>query len=199
MRLGIAVVLLTLYSIAIIAIEYVMGATTARYYLTDISGPVVFYAVNTSLTTMLLALVIYNFVLCLDRSSIRRDRFLAGGWFIWSQIAIFGFLVLDERFMIHERLGGILGVNDAFILLGLGFIELFLLIKIGDIVWSKNPKSIAIVLAGFLFGIMIFIDAFLPSELTLRLSLEDLSKTWACFFLFVYSYYKMREIPALYQ
>ena len=170
-----------------------MGVTTVRHYLTDISGPVIFYAVNTSLTTLLLALVIYNFVLCLDSSSIQKDQFLGGRWFIWSQILIFGFLLLDERFMIHERLGGILGVNDAFILLGLGLIELFLLFKIGDIVLTKNSKTIAIVLAGFSFAVMIFIDAFVPSELTLRLSIEDLSKTWACFFLFLYSFYKLRE------
>lgn len=181
--LGIAV---TIYSLTLLWIEWSTSQEYVRYFFTDIKGPVLFYAINTTLSVFLLWTVALLFGICLlfvDRKQQPRE-FL----FCISQIIIFTYLGLDDRFLLHEHLSEWLHHNDAYILLGLGFLELGFLIGLGNV--SQRPLKAKIFLgsAAILFAIMIVIDAKLPSHLLFRLSLEDLTKLWAdlCLVLFAW-------------
>ena len=107
--------------------------------------------------------------------------------FFLLQAIIFGYLALDERFMLHERIGFVLGIHDAILLLMVGVAELAVLYFFKQIGFSilKINKFILLAAVGFL--IMLVIDAFGASRGFLRLSAEDLLKLWAIFFLYQYA------------
>lgn len=195
LRFGI--LFLIAYSSFILASELLFGQDYVRKYLTDIKGDVIFFGINTTLTTLFLALTAYNFFLCAmsckktDKS--RKDLL---SFFIVQSI-LFLFLALDERFMVHERIGFLLGFEDAYLLGLIGVFELVLLYRSKEIYWAGKLKSYALYLGGLLFGVMLIIDAFGADKGLLRLSFEDLSKTWAIFFLFIYSFetYRLHSKP----
>ena len=181
-----SIILLIIYSILLIFLEFQFGQDYVRFYFTDISGPVRFYAVNTTFSVFFLwacALIFFINLSFLDKRENRdSDRI-----FYVSQIFIFAYLGADDRFMLHEAFGLKFHINDAFILLGIGFIEIGFLFFYGNMKqWSKPTKLYLLTAAGF-FSLMTFIDAFMPNELLLRLTIEDLTKTWAAFFLFMFA------------
>jgi len=178
--------LLTIYSVALLYAELKFSQDYVRNYFTDITGPVRFYAVNTTLTTFLLwaiALIFYISMICVDEVDSKKKTLI----FYTSQIFLFLYLGLDERFGIHEGLGVITGIEDGFIVLGFGLLEIGLLGCLGDL--GKRPRRVKLYLyvAAALFAIMVLIDVFLPPRTILRLSIEDLSKTWAGVFLFMFA------------
>ena len=88
----------------------------------------------------------------------------------------------------HERLSDVVPLHDTMILMVVGFFEAAVLALWGDL-WRRSTKArLYLALAAVLFLVMAAIDAFAPSELTLRLSFEDLSKVWAALFLFLFSW-----------
>ncbi|TAI48775.1 hypothetical protein [Flagellimonas allohymeniacidonis] len=182
------ILMLALYSVLIIFFELQFGQTYVREYLSDIEGDVIFFAVNTTITTVFLVLIAYNFILCLtlDRKKEKNTKKILP--FLVFQSLLFLFLAMDERFMIHERMGYYLGFNDAYLLGAIGVFELVVLFSFKQLLWTKTLKTYSLYLGGLFFGIMILIDAFGGTNTILRLSFEDLSKTWAIFFLFVYSF-----------
>jgi hypothetical protein len=101
---------------------------------------------------------------------------------------MFAYLGFDERFLIHETIGLWLGRNDAYLLLGLGLVEIGLLVLLGNL--REKPKTARYFLysAAVFFAMMVVIDAKFPSQMVLRLSLEDLTKLWAdvCLVLFAW-------------
>jgi hypothetical protein len=117
-----------------------------------------------------------------------KDRGKKACLFYTSQIALFIYLGLDERFMFHERIGIFLGINDVLILLLCGIVEIGLLAYLGDL--EKRPKRVQqyLYLGAMFFAGMAFIDAFLPDRMILRLSFEDLSKIWGIVFLFMFAF-----------
>jgi hypothetical protein len=181
----IGIFLLIIYSIFIIANELLFGQQHVREYLTDIKGDVILFGINTTLTTLFLVLIAYNFFLCAINYKKSENSFLL---FFILQTSIFLYLAIDERFMIHERIGGYLRLNDAYLLASIGLFELIILYHFKELNWQKTVKSYALYLGGMFFGIMVLIDAFGAKYAELRLSFEDLSKTWAIFFLFIYSF-----------
>lgn len=97
-------------------------------------------------------------------------------------------MVFDDRFLIHEKLGHILGINDAFLILGLGVVEILLILTWGEfLTWKQSTKN-NLLKAAICLGIMLIVDGAFPSEMVVRLSLEDLAKTWANVFLFLFSW-----------
>ena len=109
--------------------------------------------------------------------------------FYWSQLLVFGYLGFDDRFLVHERLGRVLGVPDHYYLVLLGLLEVVFLLTWGDFRRQSQPTKRYVFVAAVLFAVMIVIDGFVPSEMTLRLSMEDLAKTWACAFLFLFAWH----------
>jgi hypothetical protein len=116
--------------------------------------------------------------------------------FFLAQIGIFTYLGLDERFMLHERLGGRLQVEDTWILVAVGLVEVAVLWFLGDLKQRSVRARAYLLVAGVLFCLMAFIDAFLPSVLPLRLSFEDLTKMWSSAFLFLFAFQIFAERTA---
>ena len=120
MSFRIGILLLIIYSIFIISIEFLFGQPHVREYLTDIKGDVILFGINTTLTTLFLVLIAYNFMLCTvnyKKSEKSEKSFLP---FFVLQTALFLYLAMDERFRIHERIGRHLGLDDAFVLASIG-------------------------------------------------------------------------------
>ncbi|MCW5518103.1 hypothetical protein [Muriicola sp. Z0-33] len=188
----IGILLLIIYSFFIIYNEFLFGQLHVRQYLTDIKGDVILFGINTTFTTIFLVLIAYNFFLCTVNYKKSEKSDLP---FFVFQTALFLYLAIDERFMIHESLGYHLGFKDAFLLVSIGLFELIILYYYKELNWKKTVKSYALYLGGLFFGIMILIDTFGAKNGILRLSFEDLSKTWAIFFLFIYSFefYKLMQ------
>ncbi len=170
---------LFIYSALLVALEWSTSQGTVRPYFADISGPVHFYAVNTSLSVFLLGATGLLFLVALSFTgpeSPPREKL-----FYFSQALVFVYLGTDDRFLLHEYIGKQLHFDDAFVLLGLGLTEAVCLVCLARPYLKKRKTFVPLVVASGLFGLMVFFDGFVPRNMTLRLSGEDLFKTWSCF------------------
>jgi hypothetical protein len=177
--------LLIVYSLTLIITQVNTSEDYVRQYFTDIKGDVAFYAVNTSISAFLLAATGLVFVLCIP---IMNEKTLASERiFIYTQIFVFFYLAIDDRFQIHDAKG--LPFRGEYLFLLVGFIEGVVLLfyaKILEQDWKiKRPLFVAAVLFCIMFVIDIYGD---KMHLYLRLSFEDLCKTWANVFFFLFSY-----------
>ena len=146
-----------------------------------------FFGINTTLTVVMLMGAALLFFVCVSYSA-RQGVTGKIGFFQCSQVVFFIYLASDERLLIHEKMAAVLGVNDSFLILGLGLIELGLLFSVGEVIkQSWSVKRWLLPVCGF-FGVMVFVDAFLPERMAGRLAVEDLSKTWATAFLLIYAW-----------
>ena len=184
---------LAVYTVALVGVEAFGSAADLRHYVSDVTSdvasartrhPAPLYAVNTSLSMVLLAGAGTLFLLSVRIAETRKRRA-----FFWTQAAFFFYLALDERFQVHEKVGVALGrIQDAWLLVALGIAELVVLFTIGRNALRDGWTLGWLAAAGFMFGVMSFADAFLPSEMRFRLALEDLSKTWAVAFFFAFAW-----------
>ncbi|MCC0179118.1 hypothetical protein I4641_19295 [Waterburya agarophytonicola K14] len=179
--------ILTIYCVILISIEVKVSQDFVRNFFIDIQGSVPFYAINTSLSVFLLLATALIFSLILATlSSIENNSQNIN--FYRSQVVFFGYLGLDDRFLIHEYLGHVLGINDALILAGLGVVEIILILTWGNYrQWSRTTINYLLGAAVF-SALMILIDGAFPREMIPRLSLEDLSKTWANTFILLFAW-----------
>ncbi len=183
------------YSAALLGVDFTCSQEHARGYFSDIVDgvdyPLPYYAlfgINTTLTVVLLSGISILFAVCIGCGN-RTERGGKPLFFLWSQFFFFLYLTCDERLLIHEKAGLILGMEDAFLLIGLGIIELLLLFVAGDVMKQGVKLKGCLLVACAFFAAMVFIDAFLPPRMPGRLALEDLSKTWAIVFLFMYAWH----------
>ncbi len=196
--------LLAIYSIALFWIDVQWGQDQVRGFFSDIitgtDHPLVyraFFGINTTLVVLMLtgsALLFFVCIGCSPQQSIKRKTLL----FQSSQVLFFLYLACDERLLIHEKLASIFGFEDSFFILGLGLVELALLIFMGEVMkqsWKIKGWLFSVCL---FFGLMVLVDMFLPERMSGRLALEDLSKIWAVAFLFTYAWqYGMDWIAGL--
>jgi len=184
--------LLFIYSITLLLIEWNTSQTYVRQFVTDIGQKeILFYAINTTFSTFLLwatALIFAICLVCIDPIKQRQAY-----WFYWSQILMFIYLGFDERFLFHEKIGLWLGRNDAYLLLGIGLIELALLFGLGKLHQQPPRARYWLFGAAILFALMVIIDAKFPSQMVLRLSLEELTKLWAECCLILFAWEILRE------
>jgi len=170
---------LLIYSTLLVALEWSTSQATVRPYFADISGPVHFYAVNTSLSVFLLGGTGLLFLVALsfagEESPPREKRFY------FSQACFFAYLGVDDRFLVHEYIGKRLQIDDAFVLLTMGVIEFACLVLLARPYLKKRKTVVPFAAASAFFGLMVLFDGFIPRGMTLRLSGEDLFKTWGCF------------------
>jgi hypothetical protein len=111
-------IVLVCYSILILYIEYRFVQDEVRHYLGDIEGPRPFYAINTSLSVLLLAcasLVFLASAYCIAGEKLNKKRRI----FYIIQFLLFAYLALDDRFMIHKHIGPLLGVEGDYLVIGL--------------------------------------------------------------------------------
>ncbi|MDP8222611.1 MAG: hypothetical protein P9L99_04570 [Candidatus Lernaella stagnicola] len=182
-----AFALITLYTALMIGAALALPAEKVRYFFTDINGPAhlshwVFYGINTTLAVFLewttaLLFAVRLFMLGDDDDTRRATRFFLG------QIVLFAFLGADDRFLIHERLEELYGIDDFLTLGALGAVELLLLATWGREQWRPRPARNSLVAAGGFFAVMLLVDKFGPDASSLRLAIEDLCKLWSAFFL----------------
>lgn len=178
--------ILVLYSLGLFYLEYAFGQDHLRHYVTDIDGEVLLYAINTTLSMILLALTAYNFYLCFDHFKSRSNK--NSEWvFYLLQSLIFLYLALDERFMLHERIGYVIGFHDSIPLLMVAVAELGVLYYFRETAFKDQSFKTILFISGVLFALMLFVDAFAPSRALFRLAAEDLLKLWAVYLLFRYS------------
>jgi hypothetical protein len=128
------------------------------------------------------------FLIVADQNGKQRAR-----WFFASQVVIFLYLGFDDRFLIHEMLGPVFHVNDAYVLVAIGAIEVMVIAFLGEFRRAPTVARVHLVLGATFFGLMAAIDAFAPARALLRLSIEDLSKTWSCVFLFLFAMWTCNE------
>jgi hypothetical protein len=175
------------YTLALLGIEYRFGQDYARNYFSDISGPVRFFAVNTTLSNFLLWAIALLFFVCWLWARETRDepkRQLFYGF----QVLIFAYLGADERFTLHEWLGYVLNCNDAWFLLAVGLLEVAVLVFPGEILKQPRRAKLYLSVAVVLFGVMLLFDVFAPKRMLLRLSIEDLTKLWSDVFLLLFAW-----------
>jgi hypothetical protein len=85
--------------------------------------------------------------------------------------------------------------HGDFLLLFVGFCQLYFLWKYGRILEEEWRIKKPLIIAAFFFVIMFSIDILAPKNLFLRLSFEDLSKTWANLFFLYYAFqYYLRMV-----
>ena len=185
--------LLLAYSAALIACELSTSQDYVRYYFSDIDGPRPFFAANTTVSVAFLwatALLFAVTVACLgDEAEERRARL-----FFISQVLVFGFMGLDDRFKVHEGLALRLGTHDHYILLVPALAQVVLVLWLGrDYVFKHRARGYFFLGVG-LFGAMFVVDAFADHDAVLRLTIEDLAKTWSgfCFFLWAWCHFQDR-------
>lgn len=194
-RIGIIIcALLGVYSFALLLVDLQLGQEFARGYFSDIvvgtDYPLpyrAFYGINTSLTVVLLSGIALLFLVCMGagRNNGKQDRQF---WFQWSQIFFFIYLACDDRLLIHEKAGSVLGVEDALLIGALGVLELLFLFLVGDVLRQPWKVKGWLLPAAGCFAIMVCIDGLFPSGMRGRLAVEDLSKMWAIVFLWVYAW-----------
>ncbi len=184
---------LSVYSVGMIAIDVFKGRDVARGFFSDIVAgqdyPLpakALYGLNTSLCVTLLAGTALLYAVSVAAPSGKRTpRDLC---FQVAQVFFFVYLAADDRLRIHELVGYTIGIEDAFLLLGLGVLEVAMLFFLGRVHhWPWRVKG-WLVAAGGLFFVMVVIDAFFPKEMKGRLALEDLAKLWAIVFLFLHAW-----------
>lgn len=179
--------ILFFYSITILLIELYLGHDYVRHYLTDMKGPVLLWGLHTTITTVLLLIISYNFILTfLFAKGIDGTNKQFKFYFV-IQAVLFLYLAMDERFMLHERIGYVLGIHDAFPLMSVGVVELAVLFYFKELQIYSIKWNSPLVLGAICFAIMVIIDVFAPQRALLRISFEDLFKLWGIFFLFRYS------------
>ncbi len=168
---------LVAYSATLMGIELTTSQDFVRQYFTDIEGDVAFYAINTTLSTFLLAgaaLLLMFAALSGDAREQARAR-----WFLISQAGMFAFLAFDDRFQLHEAIAYRIGIGDHFVMLAWVAIEaafVFGLCRLNRV--TLRMAALFVVACGF-FTVMLVFDAVVPHDMILRLSIEDLAKTWA--------------------
>jgi hypothetical protein len=148
-----------------------------RPFFSDIEDVSPLFGINTSLSSFLLAAC--ALVLLFGASVTASPELRAHRRFALSQAAVFGFLAADDRFQVHERIAWWIGLPDHFVMLAWASVEvacLALFLRPG--VASRSAMKYFAVGVG-LFGVMFLIDAAMPGPAFLRLSFEDLTKSWA--------------------
>lgn len=163
---------LALYSTWLIGLEWRTSQQHVRAYFSDIEGEVAFHAVNTTISASLLGAAA---LLMLFSAAVRPGHRRA---LLISQAAMFAVLAFDDRFMLHERLGDRLDVADHVVMGGWAMLELILLAAFCR---PLHVSKAAVRLFGagvVLFALMFAFDSVVPRDMALRLSIEDLCKTW---------------------
>lgn len=179
-----------LYAPGLLLIEWQAGAPAVRVFVSDIEGPSLFYAVNTTLTVTAAWATALMFAIA---GAAIRHRFPGDRrWFFCaSQTLIFLYLGFDDRFRIHEFISGYLPFRDSLFLLAIGILELAILAVFRDYILANRRAVFFLVAGGGFFAVMIVIDSG-PADWRLRLSLEDLSKFASALCLALYGWALLR-------
>jgi hypothetical protein len=175
------------YTILFLALNISCSQEQISYYFADISGPVIFYAVNTTFSVLLLWSTGLIFFLCfiIEIETTKELRRIA---FYFSQIIVFWFLAADQRFMLHDFLGEAFQIHKAYILLFWGCLEGLAL------TWSESFHKASLLakfnifIGAFLFFCMFLVSAFIPPDVIMFETTKDMLKIWSSLFILLFSF-----------
>jgi hypothetical protein len=173
------------YSLALILLELRTSQGSVRPYFEDIESAEPFFAVNTTLSSMLLfgAALLLFFTAAEARQAPLRQRLLMaiqGLFCLWTS--------LDDRFMFHEYLSGALAVGDGWIMAGVGVanaLAYLVLFRPADI---SRGMAACLMGAALFFTVMLYFDTSVFPLAPLRLSMEDLAKSWSSFMFLLFAW-----------
>ena len=203
--LQLALSALVIYSAALLWIEATTSQEYVRQYFTDIGQPkkpgyfaaptgnITFYAINTSLSAFFLACA---GVLLIFATVAKPGRWSGQASLYAGQGAILMWMAADERFMLHEKIGAALHTRSTVILIAAVLINGALYAALFRASYF-NLRMAGLFAAGVMtFLVMMFLDLLLPHNMPLRLSFEDLTKTWSgfAFLLFAWEAARFRLI-----
>lgn len=184
------VLALLLYSAWLMWTEASTSQEYVRRYFTDIghpakvgyfaapTGDTIFYAVNTSLSSFLLGAA---GMLLLFAGFEGRQPWTSRETLYVAQAGMFLWLSADDRFMLHETIGAALKVPSTLILVAAVLVNAGIYVALFRPSYFNLKMALLLAAAGFAFAIMMLCDVALPHDMPLRLSFEDLSKTWSGF------------------
>ncbi|MDZ4306446.1 hypothetical protein [Allopontixanthobacter sp.] len=185
-----------IYSAVLLGIEASTSQDVARIYFTDIGMPSkpgrfapatghIGYGVNTSLSAFLFecAGAFAIFAALADRKPYSRAAL-----FFFLQGLIFVYLGLDDRFMLHERLGAMLNIYSSIVLILAVILNALLYLWLFRSSYFNGRMVILLLVAGGLSGAMLAVDFVWPKDMVLRLSVEDLLKSWSGFFFLLFAW-----------
>jgi hypothetical protein len=194
-----ALILLAIYSIAMIAVDALYSEELPRQYFGDIGVPpdeknlvipqegVIFFAVNTTLSSFFLgcAGLMTLFVgIVANRLQARQKALFSG------QATVFFYMAADDRFMFHEHIAAMSGwhLPSSAILVAVALANVVLywwLFRLADF----NAGMLRLFArAAMLFAAMMLVDVVIPREWPLRLPVEDLLKTWSAFLFLLFAW-----------
>ena len=181
---------LVVYSGVLLVVEANTSQDFVRHYFSDIEGPRPFFAVNTTLSTFLLtgAAMLLVFVVFSGKDDISSHA----KWFFSSQALILSFLAFDDRFQLHEALAYRIGIADHFVMASWAVAEVGLVIAFAKLADITVRAAILVALGGVFFAVMMVFDAVVAHDMTMRLSIEDLAKSWAAALFFAASWHLAR-------
>lgn len=105
-------------------------------------------------------------------------------------------LSIDDRLLVHEWLGGVIGIRDGIIMGGYGLVALAIVAFAPPGVREVGSMRL-LVAAGAAFAVMVVVDSFVPSDAPGRLAIEDSSKLAGVVALMLHSVYlSVRTIRA---
>lgn len=166
---------LALYSATLMTIEWQTSQDYVRQYFTDIKGGVFFYAVNTTMSSSLLAgagLLFLFTGLCAVQSKRQKLLFVGQALFcLWS--------AFDDRFFIHETVASALGTGDGYLMASVALLNCALYLVFFRPADFNLTMAVRLILAAGFYFIMLLFDTSMPERMLWRLSVEDLCKSWA--------------------
>ena len=176
---------LAAYSAVLLAIEATTSQDFVRHYFSDIDGGRPFFAINTSLSMLLL---VGGAVLLAFAATLQKSAPAMAKCFLLSQTGMLCFLAFDDRFQLHEALAYRIGIADHFIMAGWAAMEVGLILALARLDRISFQSFAFVFAGGCCFVVMMLFDAVMPHDLFMRLSIEDLAKSWAAALFFAASW-----------
>lgn len=172
------------YALTLVGLELSGQRDLVRQICNDVVGPSRAYALNTSLCAGLLGGAALLLLFAASVAEAAHDR-----RYFRLQAAVFAYLALDDRFLLHETLGRVLAIDDALIILTLGVLQLVLLATLARLRSRSAAARSCLWGAGAAFAVMVAAD-FWDERLAAwpRLSIEDGAKAWGAGLLLGYAW-----------
>lgn len=182
--------ILSIYSAILLAIEFKTSQDYVRQFFTDIEGDAMFFAVNTTASVSLLLGT--SMLLMFAALAVGAKKQPEARPFLVSQSLMFGLLAFDDRFQLHERIAYRVDIADHYVMAVWALLEITAIIAFLQLRHASIQMTLLFLFGCGFFAIMMGFDALVPHNMLMRLSIEDLAKTWAAAMFFGFAWQTAR-------
>ena len=178
--------LFIIYSIVLIGLEFMGSSQTTSSVCSRINSSVSFYAINSTICYFLLWSSSLLLLLCIHYNSLTSQEKA----FFFTQMTFFFLLGICERFIGYQRASEIFSIHPIFLVCSVLALEGFLLMVLMPENFSYNAKT-CLYRAFFMVLFMLVLDsldAMANSYVSISPLFPHLCKTWACIYLFFFSW-----------